>query len=1037
MSSKPNHTPRGDRKAAERQFVDREEFVAPVQSALKEPPRTKPLVLVYYGGAGIGKSRLRRELVRQLARDPDVQTATLDFTIPTFRQPETALLALRNSLVDTYQVRFPSFDIAYAFYRQKAHPDTALRSEEGGERREAGPESEFDHKDTKAQVRTDESGMQTLLEPGSLLLQLLDQSGKLPLIGLIPKVSALVGSRQHVVDRAGPTSNLPPSTYYLEWWERRGERELEDIPQMEPGAIAEQLPRLWAADLKEYLGAASLKLQASSQEPDSPLSTPHSRRAVLFIDSYEKLWEIGQAEADFFKRDEWVRELVKQLPEALWIICGRQKLRWEEVEPDWTQALSQHQLGALPDKSARRFLESCDITSGQIQDAIVKGSQGVPHYLDLAVDTIQSTKSEVRSTKFRGEGPDELVAQFTRQLDQPEIETLKVLSATRFWYYGLFENLITKYQTGYPLTGFDDLSRFSFVKEGAAPGTRTMHELMREALQESQSPELRKRVHLFLHELYAKQLEGLDVKSITDQQQVALTEAFYHGRQSRTAAELLAWFESVQEVFHEASLYRLLVPLCRVTVQAVETELGPNHPNTATALGSLADMVQHLGDYDEAESLYRRALAISESDQGREHGQYLDLMQMLVVVLDARGRFEEAEVLGRRLVTKLEGRPSSDAGSRAGALDCLAMALTHQGKYPEAEELLRREIAISETQLGPDHDRTIAALNSLSILFFEQGRDSESLALSRRVLEAQRRKLGPNNREVVKSMGGLAASLRNLRRFNEAEPMLRQVLKLEEEMYGPEHAITAVTMNNLAALLADTGRYAEAEALLRRALAAHKRKTGPDHPYTIRMANALISVLCSQGKYAEAESIALSTVAQLEKKRGPDHPDTTQTLHTAGVLYKRQGRYGEAESYLRRAYEVRSRVLGPEHPDTVTSLGALALLEEERGRNAEAEPLCRDALDKLTRTMGPEHPFVAITAMALARICGRDGRHAEAETFYRRALAIREKVFGPDHAFVAETLEGLAELCGKTGRAAEAQELSARAKSIRDQNAKG
>jgi hypothetical protein len=446
VTRKPKHPPKGGRPAAERQFVDREEFIAPVHAALQEPQRARPLVLVYYGGAGIGKSRLRRELTRQLSADPAVLVATLDFHISIYRLPETALFSLRKTLRETYQVKFPSFDLAYAIYWQKSHPDTAMGEE-----------------------------LKPLFESGSLLPQLLDESGKLPLIGLVPKINRAVrgqgveDSRNQVKET--PTSNLLPATSYLGWWEKRGQRELEDLPQMEPGAIVDRLPMLWAADLKDHLsGDTTAKMgtvpqrsflrcpghvRRSCSEGLSPTFAPESvpgdarvptRRAVLFIDSYEMLWETGATEAGFFKRDQWVRELVKQLPEALWVICGRQKLRWEEVEADWDEALSQHQLQALPDPAARRFLESCDITTGQIQDAIVKGSQGVPHYLDLAVDTLERTKDKGQGTKLTGDSPDELAAQFTRQLDKPEAETLKVLSAARFWYYGLFEHLITQYQ---------------------------------------------------------------------------------------------------------------------------------------------------------------------------------------------------------------------------------------------------------------------------------------------------------------------------------------------------------------------------------------------------------------------------------------------------------------------------------------------------------------------------------------------------------------------------------------------------------------
>jgi len=433
------------------------------------------------------------------------------------------------------------------------------------------------------------------------------------LIGLIPKVSALVDSRQNTVDRDSPTSYLLPPNYYATWWRERGERELEDLPQMKPAAIVECLPRLWASDLKDYLGAASHKPQASSNEPggnrepesyhqDTKAQIPNgatsggdrsgqrwtmndervTHRAVLFIDTYEKLSQTVDGVRDTVdasqKTDAWVRELVKQLPKVLWVISGRQKLRWEEVEKEWADVLRQHELGPLPEQSAREFLSSCGITDEPIQDAIAKGSQGLPHYLNLAVDTFQeieqagqrvpstsaspstsqagteeSAKSERRAPSFGTETPEELFAQFVRRLDQPEIATLQVLSASRFWNYGLFEHLVTEYQTGYPLAAYDDLSRFSFVGEGAAPETRTMHDLMREALQEHQAPELRKRVHLFLHEFYAKQLEGLDVKGITDRHKAALVEAFYHGRQAKSAEELESWLEEPSNVFSAAN----------------------------------------------------------------------------------------------------------------------------------------------------------------------------------------------------------------------------------------------------------------------------------------------------------------------------------------------------------------------------------------------------------------------------------------------------------------------------------------------------
>jgi tetratricopeptide (TPR) repeat protein len=1023
IPKKPKHPS----QAAERPFVDREEFVAPVHSALKEPPRTKPLVLVYYGGAGIGKSRLRRELVKQMAADPGVLVATLDFHIPIYRQPEAALLFLRNSLREAYQADFPSFDLAYAIYWQKTHSDAPLGDD-----------------------------LKPLLVAGSLLSQVLDDSGQLPLIGLIPKMAKLLAAS------LDPLNARPLDSSLRAWWENRGERELEDLPQMEPGKIADLLPRLWASDLREHLGAASRKPQApssedskpkgKSQEPKAKSGDTNSssvqndgrgtineersvRRAVLFVDSYEMLGGTEDSRQEAVdsrqKADEWVRELVKQLPEALWVICGRQKLRWEEVDKDWGDSLSQHQLGALPDPAARKFLESCDIPTGQIQDAIIKGSQGVPHYLDLAVDAVQNAKGKLQNANLSRGSPEGLVAEFTQHLEKPELETLQVLSAARFWYYGLFEHLITQYQTGYPLTGYDDLARFSFVKDGAAPGTRTMHELMREALQEAQSPELRKRVHLFLHQLYAKELEGLDFKGITEKHRTALTEAFYHGRQAMSAARLWAWLNRTTNVFIGAGQLRLLTPLYQEIVQALETELGPNHEEAASARWEFARHLEFLSEYAEVEQLLRRALSIAEAGQEPESPYRLRLLDLLGLVLQRRGRFDEAEVLLRRVVEAFEKEPALSAAVRMNTLGHLAEVLTHMRKHEEAEGLWRRALAMSEKEFGPDHEKTAFALSGLLLLRFEQARYSEAEPGVRRVLAIYERKFGARDPRTMSALGNVAAALRNLHRYAEAEPLLRRNLKLREDILGPDHVQTALSANNLACLLRDTGRYAEAEPLARRALAAFQGKAGTDHPYTIRMTCNMVVVLAHLAKYDEAEQIALSLVADREKKRGPDHVETANALHAAGTVYLFQGRYADAGSYFRRALDIQTEALGPEHPGTLASLDCFARTAANQGNYAEAERLYRDVLTRQERANGPEHPMVAATANRLAGICARDGRYEEAGVLFRRALAIREKSFGPDHPFVAETLERLAKVCEQTGRTAEARDLSARAQRIR------
>jgi hypothetical protein len=304
-----------------RQFADREEFIGVFEQAVSELPPKKYEVLVYYGVGGIGKTSLRIELCRLLQeKHPQTMWAVLDFLTPTYRDVETALFWLRQELNHNYKVQFPSFDLAYVIFWHKSRPQTPLRQ--------------------------DPTRLEALLEKGTLFANLVSLVGEVPILSLVPKLSTLITK----ADR-----------FFREWWTKRGHRELYQLQEMSPAEIAEWLPAFWAADLKDYLER-------------------EGRPAVLFMDTYEALWEGRRTEGRFFSQDEWVRELVAQLPEVLWVITGQQRLRWEEVNEDWRTYQHQHLVGGLAECDAQRFLASCGITEEALQEAIVEGSKGVPFY---------------------------------------------------------------------------------------------------------------------------------------------------------------------------------------------------------------------------------------------------------------------------------------------------------------------------------------------------------------------------------------------------------------------------------------------------------------------------------------------------------------------------------------------------------------------------------------------------------------------------------------------------------------------------------
>jgi len=249
-----------------REFTDRIEFIENFGKSLRSVAQKEYSVFSYYGVGGIGKSTLRKEFGRILDNEfKSVVWSHIDFELSPFREPETALYHLRKNLKDKYKIDFTAFDIAYAVYWQKTHPQLTL---------------------TKENI--------PFIDEGSLLSSLLSSASGIPLVGLLPSLaqSAFKGHKQ-----------------LKNWWIKRGQKELYDLPSLSPKEILEKFPMYFSFDLKDFLAKKSL-------------------RAVFFADTFEALWENRALEGAFFERDAWFRELIAQLPGSTWLIFGREKLHY-------------------------------------------------------------------------------------------------------------------------------------------------------------------------------------------------------------------------------------------------------------------------------------------------------------------------------------------------------------------------------------------------------------------------------------------------------------------------------------------------------------------------------------------------------------------------------------------------------------------------------------------------------------------------------------------------------------------------------------
>jgi tetratricopeptide (TPR) repeat protein len=91
-------------------------------------------------------------------------------------------------------------------------------------------------------------------------------------------------------------------------------------------------------------------------------------------------------------------------------------------------------------------------------------------------------------------------------------------------------------------------------------------------------------------------------------------------------------------------------PLMRRALAIDEQSYGAEHPEVASDLNDLAQLLQDTNRLAEAEPLMRRALAIDEQSCGAEHPNVARDLNNLAQLLQATNRLAEAEPLMRRYV---------------------------------------------------------------------------------------------------------------------------------------------------------------------------------------------------------------------------------------------------------------------------------------------------------------------------------------------------------------------------------------------------
>jgi tetratricopeptide (TPR) repeat protein len=300
------------------------------------------------------------------------------------------------------------------------------------------------------------------------------------------------------------------------------------------------------------------------------------------------------------------------------------------------------------------------------------------------------------------------------------------------------------------------------------------------------------------------------------------------------------------------------------------------------------------GRYIEAETLFRRTLAVSEERLGLEHPDTLGIMHWLGTVYRAQGRYDEAEIQYKHVLA-LRKKRGSNHPDTVHTMHSLALVYDSQGRHSEAERQYKHVLALTKKQLGLEHPDTLRTMHNLANVCYSRGQHSEAETLHKHVLVLREKQLGPDHPHTLNTMHNLALVYNSQGRHSEAETQYKHVLALTEKQLGLQHPDTLRIMYNLALAYNSQGRHNEAEILLKRVIVLREKQLGVEHPDTLRAMHGLACVYDSQGRHSEAETQYKHVLALTEERLGVEHPDTLLIMQNLALLYESLGRHSEAE----------------------------------------------------------------------------------------------------------------------------------------------
>lgn len=512
--------------------------------------------------------------------------------------------------------------------------------------------------------------------------------------------------------------------------------------------------------------------------------------------------------------------------------------------------------------------------------------------------------------------------------------------------------------------------------------------------------------------------------------------------QNKNSSDYIAILNNIGIIHRHQKQYDLSLQIAKETVKLIEDNLAGNRLTTAKALYNLGIAYYELGDINEAENNYIKAISILNKifdneqqdiraaiysalghiyhEQGNKQKSlkyYDDSLRILekiygkdlhpnqaMVLISKTSLYEEgtsAEII-EDLYTKainildktFDQKPNNNFFTY---LDNITDILYKSGKYQEELTFNLLKLKYYKEIFDENHDLIISLLSNIAGVHCRLGNIQQAFEISSKCYNLVKETHQDKDHFVSTILNNLSNSYFIFGKYDEALKLISESLEIDKALYDHDNLEVARKECHLGTILFKCNKFNEAQIYLEN---AHKKisnifalngdKTDLDIIETFaNLLNSLGGIYINLGNLSKAEDCLLQCLGVQKQYFHENHPKIANTLNSLGVLNMHFNNPDKALEYLLDAHNIYANNYADspnlDIAQNLCNLGSVYLHLKKIDTSLEyLTKSCKIYIDKL----GANHPEVANCLNGIGKICQAKGDILQAINYYTQALEI-------------------------------------------------